>query len=411
MSDNFTAVIGKMDEIKEKMNSVLNEQNEELKSYRSVSESSKVKLDDLDKRMQDQIEKLNKFSSIVAEMEAKNQRPGQNTSAGPKSLFNALTESKNFKDMVTSGSRNMAPLKIENLSSLSNYQKKGISGLSDLRDIFATLRLQYIVSDPLVDPTRIKTLFNVVQTKADTVEWLKEKDSPDGFTNNSSGVAEEGLKPTSALDFEIVNSVMTTLAHTMDITKQALSDLPVLEDHMNRRMFEGLRVTEDSQLLYGSGVGANIKGIFSHNILQQVQTTDTAIDTIRKAVTKIQNKFFQPDTILMHPNDWQRIELTKDTQDRYLFGNSPAVGAAPQLWRLPVIVSTMVNENNPLVGAFKSRAATIYEHDQAEMEITNSHASNFKYNIYTIRYEQRLLLAVMNSNAFAECVLGSGYGY
>jgi hypothetical protein len=366
--------------------------------------------------MQEAMRKVEKHSDALAELEAKSQRPQTyDTERVYKSITDTIVESKEYKETIANQAARGGPITLRGLNTYPEYSQKSqipgsISGLADLRNLFATLRLPDITFDPL-RPTRIRDLFNVVTTKAHVIEWLRQKPTG-GFSGGATPVAEGYNKPESSFDFELVQKPMTTIATYTQITWQALNDINMLQDHVTRYLLGQMKEVEDVQLLYGSGLGANIEGLYNVTGIQQhVQTTETRIDALRKAVTKIQNANYMPDGILMHPNDWEKVELAKDNENRYLYGNSPAAGAERVLWRLPVYVSTAVNELNPMVGAFRSDAVTIYDHDSAQLRISDSHGDTFIHNVFTLLLEQRLTMICRRPRAMCEVVFGSGNNY
>jgi HK97 family phage major capsid protein len=101
----------------------------------------------------------------------------------------------------------------------------------------------------------------------------------------------------------------------------------------------------------------------------------------------------------LHPNDWEDIELTKDSQGQYLIAVSVAMGGEPRVWRMPVIDTPAMAEGTGLVGAFGT-AAQLYDREQASIRISEQHSDFFVRNAIVILAEQRLALAVKRPEAF-----------
>src|SRR5690606_30997209 len=103
--------------------------------------------------------------------------------------------------------------------------------------------------------------------------------------------------------------------------------------------------------------------------------------------------YYEPTGVVMHPNDWEDIELTKDANGQYLIAVSVALGGQPRLWRLPVVDTPACPEGTAIVGAFGT-AVQPYGRAPANMRISEQHADFFIRNAIVILAEQRLAMAV-----------------
>lgn len=112
---------------------------------------------------------------------------------------------------------------------------------------------------------------------------------------------------------------------------------------------------------------------------------------------------------MLHPEDWEEIELTKTTEGAYVWGN-PATLLNPTIWGLPVIESTALSSGEFLIGNFMM-AAQIWDRELSNVEVSTETGDNFKTNMVTIRAEERLALTVYRPEAivfgdFADVVSG-----
>lgn len=237
-------------------------------------------------------------------------------------------------------------------------------------------------------------------TDSNVVQFMKEKT----FTNAAAAVAQAGTKPESTLVFESATSAVQKIAHWIPVTEEMLEDYAQTQSIIDSRLRLGLDITEEDQLLNGSGVSPNILGLMTLTGLTAAQAAagDSNADAIFKEMTKIATTaFIMVDGIVMNPANWQTIQLTKNAAGNYL-GSGPWAPAQPaNLWGLPVAVTPSIVANTALVGAFRS-CAQIFRKGGVRVESSNSHASFFITNLVAIRAEERLALAVYREAGFGK---------
>src|SRR5205085_10777098 len=130
--------------------------------------------------------------------------------------------------------------------------------------------------------------------------------------------------------------------HWVRATKQILSDAPQLRSYIDGRLRYGLAYKEELQFLMGDGQGTNLNGIHTQATAYAQPITPTAagqltkIDVIRLAILQAFLAEFPPNGIVLNPNDWADIELTKTDEGAYIMAN-PQGTIEPRLWRRPVV--------------------------------------------------------------------------
>lgn len=234
------------------------------------------------------------------------------------------------------------------------------------------------------------------QTTAPTIRYVQEV----SFTNAATAVAEGATKPEAAFNTIEVDAPVRKIAVTAKITDELFADFAMLRDYVNNRLDNMLEITEDSELLTGTGVAPHILGLLNVSGIQtQAKGADPAPDAVYKAMVKIMTVgFFNPDGIVMHPLNWQTIRLLTTTTGQYIFGN-PGDVAPERLWGLSVVTTTTMTQNTALVGAYKL-GAQIWRRDEGAVEATNSNEDDFKKNLIALRDEERLTLATYRPLAF-----------
>jgi HK97 family phage major capsid protein len=270
--------------------------------------------------------------------------------------------------------------------------------------------------DPIVLPPqrtkRVRDLFPSRTTTAAVIEYFRLT----GFTNNAAAVSERSgtpevftAKPQSSLTFVGEQAPVRTLAHWEAAHRNVLADEPQLRSIIDNELLYGLRLQEDAQIITGDGTGENLTGI---NVASGIQTynwsagattpvADTKADAIRRAATLSFLAYYEPTGVVMHPNDWEDIELTKDSNGQYLVAVSVALGGEPRVWRLPVIETPAMPEGTCTVGAFGT-GAQLYDRDQASIRISEQHSDFFVRNAIVVLAEQRLALAIKRPEAFVK---------
>lgn len=233
-----------------------------------------------------------------------------------------------------------------------------------------------------------------------------------GFDNSAGGVAEGATKPESGLITVNRLESVAQIATWIPVSRRALRDVDGLGAYLNSILSYFLALEEDDQILNGTG-GVNMNGILQVSGLQsQAVGGDTKLDAIRKAMTKIQTGFasgtagWEPSGIVLHPSDWEDLELLKDLNERYLLipdQSTPAEGGPnpPRVWRLPVVVTPAISAGTGLMGAFDV-GATLFTYEDVTLRVSDSHASFFVQNLVAILAEFRELLAIYYPAAFCQ---------
>jgi HK97 family phage major capsid protein len=332
-------------------------------------------------------------------------------SMGRKSIGEAFLASAEFKSLLQSGSANMpAPYK----SGSEVYSQKDLySALpTGTPGSFGTIQRDAMVIPPM-RTKRVRDLFPSRTTTAAIIEYFRMT----GFTNNAAAVAERsgsafGAKPQSSFTFVGEQAPVRTLAHWEAAHRNVLADEPQLRSIIDNELMYGLRLQEDAQILNGSGTGENLTGILNTSGVQTYNwsdgvysapagMSDTKADAIRRAATLSFLAYYEPSGIVLNPNDWEDIELSKDGNGAYVVAVSVAMGGEQKLWRIPVVDTPAIAEGTALIGAFGT-GAQIYDRESPSIRISEQHADFFVRNAIVILAEQRLALAVKRPESFVK---------
>ena len=241
----------------------------------------------------------------------------------------------------------------------------------------------------------VRDLLNVVPTTSSSVDYARQTVR----TNNAAVVAEGAQKPTSIYEWGTANAPIRTIAHLAKLTRQALEDATQLQGEVDAEMRYGLGLAEENQLLNGDGTGQNLTGLIPNATAFASPiaiTSPTRIDNIRLALLQAELALFPTDGVIMNPSDWAGIELQKDGEGRYVWAN-PQQLAGPTLWGKPVVSTPAMSIDKFLAGGFKLQ--TLYDRMQPEVVIASENADDFEKNLYTMRCEERIALAIKRAAA------------
>lgn len=221
-------------------------------------------------------------------------------------------------------------------------------------------------------------------------------------TNNAATVAEGGQKPESALAFEEKDAPVRKIATVLPVTDELFEDAPAMRSYVQGRMTIFLQLAEEAQLLSADGVAPNLEGILENAGIQlQAKGADTIPDAIYKAATKIEvNSFLSATGVVLHPNDWQRVRLLKDSVGNYLFG-SPMAGDMERIFGYAVVKTQAITEGTGLVGAWDS-AAMVLRRTGIAFAVSTEHSDFFIKNKLMLRIEERLAFPIFRPTGFCE---------
>jgi hypothetical protein len=347
-----------------------------------------------------------------------------------KSLGEMFTDSAEFKamDHGRNGLHMPTPFTLET-ADLGGFGRKDV--FTALAPTFTNLGFGRAQRDPVVPRAertmRVRDLFPAASTDANLIEFFRVigfgatrldltsgarpvRERAAGADGTSAPVGDStdvfGLKPKSNLKFESAQAPVRTIAHYEVAHRNVLADEPMLQSTINNELLYGLRLEEDKQILQGDGTGENLLGILNTpNIQTHLQSSvagDTKADALRRAATKAVLAYYPASGYVLHPYDWEDIELLKATGDgQYVLATNVAVGAESRAWRQPVVESPAMPEGTFLTGAW-GLGAQLYDRMQANIRISDQHADFFIRNAVAILAEMRLALAVKRPESFVK---------
>lgn len=287
---------------------------------------------------------------------------------------------------------------------LGLFRKDLVTGSSDTSGgAFVNTDITGIYEELPRLPVVMRDLIDVRRTTSDTVEYVRQTAHATAAapTAEADGEYETGEKPEATITWEKVTATVKTIPVWIPATKRALADAAQLRGLIDSDLRGDLADAVEDQIVNGDGTGENFLGILATpNVLAQPFDTDIFRTTRLGKLAVMETGRAQPTAYVVNPEDWADIELTQDGQNRYYYGG-PLSNGEKRLWGLPVIECSALAAGQILVGDF--RKVSLWDREQANISISDSHADYFIRNMVAILAEMRAAFGVRRPAAL--CVI------
>lgn len=363
----------------------------EATKHGGVAEETKKKADEALTSMNT---KSAEMDTRLSQIEQKMARPGGASADEIKSVGQIVLENDEVKSLISTG-KGKAQVKIDTKTVLSAAGTWGATASRSTSLVAADRAAMVLLPDRRMT---VRDLITPGQTASNAIEYPVET----VFTNNAAVVAENTRKPESNITFDMRSTTVRTIAHFIKASRQILDDAPMLQTTIDGRLRYGIELAEEAELLYGDGTGQHLLGIIPQATAYTAAfapTGLTGLDILRLAALQASLALYPATGFVIHPTDWARIELTKDTQGRYLVGDPQANPLNRRLWGLPVVDTQAMAPGTFLTGAFRN-GAQLFDRMAIEVLLSTENEDDFVKNMITIRGEERLALAVYRPAAF-----------
>ncbi len=374
---------------------LLDTQADEIKKYGTTNDDTVNKIKSVEGVISNLGDEMKEIQKRADEIEKKFGRPDLAGGGQVKSLGEQFIDSDAFQAMKKANEYKSAPMRTKSLyqgskAIITTADGSGgaLTGAQRANpDVFAPSRA-----------FRLRDLLPVQPTQSNAIEFVQET----GFTNAAAPVAETMLKPESALTFDILTESVKTVAHWIPASRQVLDDAGQLRAYIDNRLLYGLMLAEEQQILYGNGLSPNLSGILTNTGIQSYswsagEVGDSKIDAIRRAITLARIAEYPVNGIVLHPNDWEDIQLAKGDDGHYIWVNVNE-GGVMRLWSVPVVETTAIAEGEALVGSF-NMGAMLWDREEANIRVGEPD-DYFTRNMVAILAEERLALTVFRPEAF-----------
>jgi HK97 family phage major capsid protein len=322
----------------------------------------------------------------------------------PESVGSAFVEGKGYKSWVPGGQGQIIGCEIPALNFRDYaFREAAKATLTTATGPFTLIEKQPSVIALGQQMLTVADLLSTAQTNSTTIRYIQE----DSFTNTAGMVAEDAQKPELTWDLSEVDAAVKKIAVVSRTTTEMMEDYAQIQDYINQRMPFAVQQREEFQLINGDGTGNNLLGVYNvAGVLTQAKGANTNIDSIYLAMTKVRTQgFWEPDALVIHPDNWSVIRLTKTTQGEYVYGD-PWVPGPETIFGLRVVktVNATVTAPTPgpaVVGNWRL-GGTVFYRRGIRIEATNSDANDFSFNRVALRAEQREAVAWWRPKAFCK---------
>lgn len=380
---------GALKEVGDQLKAYAEKSQKEIANHRAMGEEAKAAIDKLLVEQGDLNARLRSSEQLLAKLES-----GDTTAKEKMTIGQLFARHEDVKSYA--GGKIM--IDVSAAAVADSVTRIG----DDDTSIIAPHRVAGI-NAPGLQRMTVRDLLNWGTTNSDSIQYVKET----GFTNAAATVAENPTdpKPQSSLTFGLETAPVVTIAHWIPASKQVLRDEGQMQSYIDNRLRYGLDLAEEAQLMKGSGTAGNINGLYTQATAYAeptgaVVTGETPIDRLRLALLQSELAEYSADGIVLSKVDWANIELLKDGELRFLFGN-PAGQVTPMLWGRSVVTTGALDAGEFLAGAF-AQGAQGWDREQTRVGIAEQHADFFIRNMVAILAEKDIALTVYRPEAFVK---------
>jgi HK97 family phage major capsid protein len=385
---------------------------------RKAEEESRGLTDDERMKVEGLINETNHLKGRIAEQEENDRllEAIENVSASPngrptvedspaKTLGEAFTKSTAYQALIKRGlvgSWTSGPIEFgQKLNDADGNRITAETGSPIFGSGTSNLQPQVLpgIQGPVEQRLTVADLLGQGQTTTNAIVFLKETLTVQGAISSTTSSAvltsEGGLKPAAQLDFNKVTVAVDKIATFLPISDEMLEDQPQVASYINGRLQLFVRQAEEEYIV------SKIAGVMGTGSSAVEVDGTNVFDGIAAAMMHVRvDAGLEPDGLLISPLDAAKMDVIRATGGTgNYFSGGPYGQANQNPWGLRRVVTTAVDNNSPIVGAFRE-GATLWRRGGLTIEASNSHADYFRRNLTALRCEERLAVTVFRNAAF-----------
>lgn len=373
------------------------EQAAEAQKNESLGTFNDIKSD-----VQGMVEKYNKLQEQIDAVESGMNRT-KSEYEGNKSWVSKVNEQiksdSDFMEKVKSGGFTVNNLRVKAETVLSSATDLLANSPATVDVVAAQRGRSGVIFDP-DRAFRVRSLIPQSSTSSNKIDYVEEN----AFSDGTSWVAEgANIDPNSHFDLVRKSVQVEEFQNYVRIPRAMLEDIDGLMGYINSRLVSKWGLYEDGLLLRGENASTpdhlGITEVASAYVDNLADANVNNFDIIAKAIQQAQVAEYQPNAILLHPNDYYNLLLTKATDGHYVFPDQTVMGlSAPRIAGVPLISTTAMTADTFLVGDFTS--SQIYDRNTGSIRIYEQDRDNAIKRLVTIEMSARMALVNYRPSAY-----------
>lgn len=338
------------------------------------------------------------FKAATEEAQALAKMPGR-TSPGQDGLLARIAAD----ERLTAGLKNRAPTTIEVkaplrellLATKGPIVGDGFGGSPSSGFPVYQQRLDAIYNDPRRTLRVLDVIPHLSVRDTNAVQYVTLDSS---YSPTAAVQATEGAgKAEASVDTTLQTANLITIANHISASNQVLSDVPMLQTYLTNLLRHAVLLQLEQQVING-GSGMITSLVEAAGGAATVTST-AAADKIGEVAVQLQSLGWQPNVLLIHPEDLFAIQAERATgggDGQYVAGGwaNPATG---RIWgALQPVATPVLAKGSALV--FDASQTVIFDREVISLRL-GFVGTQFTQNLVTLLIEGRFGFAVFSSSA------------
>ena len=373
----------KTEEVIQKLDNLFNEKMQNVPTQEDVAglKSELDSLKSLEEKSQEIEKSIAKFEGRLEAMSEKAVTPEVKSMSLSESLFKTYADNiETIKDAVEKGGK--VNLSTKDTTITGSYQ--GDYALTDFdSDVDRVVRKRYgILENSNTGQTTGKFVTYVQQETASGGDFVKE------------GFAKTEGEPT----WKEVSEEVKKIAQYVKVSKEMLEDLSFIRAEIDNDLITGLRESIESALITAPANGINglldpTMGlpVFGAGSFANDVPNASITDLLRVVMAQIEGEIFTPTHVIMNPEDFAKLQLTKGTDNTYTYPmflpTQDGLGEM-RIAGMRVISSTYMAQDKYVVGDLSKLNVRFRNNIELSVGLDTD---DFTKNMVTILAEARLV--------------------
>lgn len=248
--------------------------------------------------------------------------------------------------------------------------------------------------EEIADIAVMRSRVTVVPMKTNVLTVPVGEHGPDVYWT-----AEGVTKTTTTMDFRQPTITAYKMAAIIYLTDELIEDSAFdLVNVLVRRFAERIAREEDKVIVNGAGT-TQPTGIFVNtSVGARVCAGNLSFDNVIDLVYDLDSKYRAAAEFIVNPNNVRELRKLKDSNGRYLWQDSVAMGQPATMLGYPVVESYWAPESQIAFGDFKT-AYWLGDRQRMTVKITNDTETTFTQDKTAIRVVERIGGDVIITNA------------